>query len=375
MAMPRSDSDWMRAALAMARRGLGRTWPNPAVGCVLVRDGRIVGRGHTSPGGRPHAETMALAAAGSSAAGATAYVTLEPCAHQGQTPPCAAALIAASVTRVVTAQTDPDPRVDGGGHAMLRAAGIAVTTGVCADEAADVNAGFLCRVHHGRPMITLKLATSLDGRIAMANGESRWITGPDARRRVHAMRADHDAVLIGSGTALADDPMLDIRGMGSLPNPVRVIFDSRLAIPTDARLVATAREIPTWIVHSASAAASRRAALEDAGVTCISVAPAGSGRIDPVSALRALGERGLTRVFCEGGGTLAATLLECDLVDRLALFTAGKTIGATGIPALGALELGALVDTARFSLRSTSPVGADALSQWTRSQWTRIQRQ
>ncbi|MFN3293016.1 MAG: bifunctional diaminohydroxyphosphoribosylaminopyrimidine deaminase/5-amino-6-(5-phosphoribosylamino)uracil reductase RibD, partial [Gemmobacter sp.] len=209
----------MAHALALARRGLGRVWPNPSVACVIVQGGRVVGRGVTAPGGRPHAEPQALAQAGAAARGATAYVTLEPCAHHGRTPPCAAALVAAGVARVVSALQDPDPRVSGGGHGMLRAAGIAVTTGVLAAEAAALQRGFLTRVTQGRPMVTLKLALSLDGRIATATGESRWITAAPARARVHLMRACHDAVLVAGGTARADDPELTVRGLGVAHQP------------------------------------------------------------------------------------------------------------------------------------------------------------
>ena len=216
----------MDHALALARRGLGNTWPNPAVGCVLVRDGRVVGRGWTQPGGRPHAEVRALAQAGEAARGATAYVTLEPCAHHGKTPPCAEALIRSGVARVVTALTDPDPRVSGRGHAMLRAAGIAVTEGVRESAAREAQRGFLTRVTLGRPMLTLKLATSFDGRIATALGESQWITAPAARRQVHALRLTHDAVMVGGGTARADRPGLNVRGMGRVRQPVRVVVSS-----------------------------------------------------------------------------------------------------------------------------------------------------
>lgn len=356
----------MRAALALARRGLGQTWPNPTVGCVILRDGIVVGRGRTAPGGRPHAETEALAMAGDRARGATAYVTLEPCAHHGETPPCAQALIDAGLARVVVAASDPDPRVDGGGIAMLRAAGIRVDLGVCRQEAEEINAGFLCRLHKGRPMLTLKLATSLDGRIALASGESRWITGPQSRHAVHLARAQHDAIMVGSGTAKADDPMLDVRGMGPLPRPpVRIVTDTKLATPEHHRLITTAQDIPTWLVHTPHAPPARRAALNDAGATCIDI-PGPSARLDLTEAMAALAARGLTRIFCEGGGILAASLLAADLVDRVMLFTAGKAIGATGIPALGALEFASLADTGRFQLCQTRASGADSLSLWTR---------
>ena len=204
------DPSHMRAALALARRGLGTTWPNPSVGCVIVRHGRVVGRGHTAPGGRPHAEPQALAMAGEAAQGADVYVTLEPCDHTGQTPPCTGALIAARVARVIVAGSDPDRRVNGAGVARLRAAGIDVVTGVLAAEADEIQAGFLHRVRHGRPLVTLKLATTLDGRIATRSGESQWITGPAAREAVHALRGQHDAVLAGVGTVAGGQPVADV---------------------------------------------------------------------------------------------------------------------------------------------------------------------
>ena len=241
------DAAHMRAALAVAARGLGNTWPNPAVGCVLVREGVVVARGWTQPGGRPHAEVEALARAGDAARGSTAYVTLEPCSHWGRTPPCCDALIRAGVARVVCAMRDPDARVDGRGFARLRDAGIEVLEGMLEPQARRLQAGFIRRVTQGLPMVTLKLAATLDGRIATATGESRWITGAAARREVHAARARHDVVLVGSGTVLADDPALTVRSLG-VASPPRVVFDSRLRTPWDSRLVRTARETPTWLV-------------------------------------------------------------------------------------------------------------------------------
>src|SRR5713226_5495304 len=256
--MPSLDETAMRAALALARRGLGRVWPNPAVGCVVARDGRVVGRRWTQPGGRPHAETEALARAGEAAHGATAYVSLEPCSHWGKTPPCADALIAAGLGRVVVALEDPDPRVAGGGVARLRAAGIAVEAGLGAAEAAEINAGFFQRVRLGRPLVTLKLATSLDGRIATASGESRWITGPAARERAHLLRATHDGILVGTDTVLADNPQLTCRLPGlDAHSPVRVVIDRQLRIPLDAHIFAEARQVPTWVVTLAAADPAR----------------------------------------------------------------------------------------------------------------------
>ncbi|MCA0271550.1 MAG: bifunctional diaminohydroxyphosphoribosylaminopyrimidine deaminase/5-amino-6-(5-phosphoribosylamino)uracil reductase RibD [Proteobacteria bacterium] len=361
-----ADRQHMAHALGLARRGLGWVWPNPAVGCIIVKDGRILGRGWTQPGGRPHAETVALAAAGPAARGATAYVTLEPCAHHGRTPPCAEALIAAGVTRVVSAIEDPDPRVAGRGHAMLKAAGVSVETGLMAKEAALLQRGFLNRIRLGRPMLTLKLATSLDGRIATAAGESQWITGAEARRRVHAMRASHDAVLIGAGTARADDPSLTVRGLGISHQPVRIIASRNLDLPTEGQLARTAREVPVWLLHGASTPAAARQTWEKAGARLIEL-PEASGALDPTAMLAALGEAGLTRVFCEGGGQLAASLLVAGLVDDLAVFAAGTMLGADGRPAVGPLGLQALADAPGFRLASIERIGVDTLSLWSRA--------
>ena len=362
---PEDDRRHMAHALGLARRGLGRVWPNPAVGCVIVKDGRIVGRGWTQAGGRPHAETVALAQAGARVKGATAYVSLEPCAHHGKTPPCASALIAAGVARAVSALEDPDARVAGKGHAMLRNAGIAVETGVLAAEAEALQRGFLTRIRQGRPMVTLKLAMSLDGRIATASGESKWITGPEARRRVHAMRAAHDAVLVGAGTARADDPDLTARGLGVSHQPVRVVAARSLDLPEGSLLARTAREVPVWLMHGTSAPADRRAHWQQAGARLFECAE-GAGGLDPAAMLEALGAAGLTRVFCEGGGQLASALLTSGLVDEIALFTAGLALGADARPGLGPLGLTALDGAERFRLISVERVGADTLSLWSR---------
>jgi diaminohydroxyphosphoribosylaminopyrimidine deaminase/5-amino-6-(5-phosphoribosylamino)uracil reductase len=353
----------MSHALRLAARGLGNVWPNPAVGCVIVQDGIVVGRGWTQPGGRPHAEVRALDQARAAAEGATAYVTLEPCAHYGQTPPCAAALIAAKVARVVTALTDPDPRVSGQGHAMLRAAGIAVTEGVLTPEATRLNAGFLKRITQGLPLVTLKLATSLDGRTATATGESRWITGPEARRKVHALRMSHDAVMVGSGTALADDPDLTVRDMGAARQPVRIVLDRMLRHSPDSRLSRTARDHPVWVVHGPGAPEPARRAWQTTGASLIE-APVTDDRLDLGAALRALAERGLTRVLSEGGATVAAALVRVGLVDDLALFTGGPVIGAEGHPAFGPFGIAALADAPRAKLRQIEHLGADVFSLW-----------
>ncbi|MDP3959680.1 MAG: bifunctional diaminohydroxyphosphoribosylaminopyrimidine deaminase/5-amino-6-(5-phosphoribosylamino)uracil reductase RibD [Pseudorhodobacter sp.] len=362
--MNATDQRYMALALALAQRGLGRCWPNPAVGCVIASGGRIVGRGHTQPGGRPHAEVMALAQAAAEARGAIAYVTLEPCSHFGQTPPCADALIAAGIVRVVSALTDPDPRVSGRGHARLRAAGIAVTECVLQAEAAALNAGFVKRVTQGLPFVTLKLAASLDGRTASASGESRWITGPQARRAVHALRLSHDAVLVGAGTARADDPDLSVRDLGAAHQPVRIVIDSRLGHSPTSRLGCSAGADPVWLCHTDAAPATARAAWAATGARTIKCAASPDSHVDLRDALQQLAARGLTRILCEGGATLAAALIRARLVDELVLFSAGALIGAEGHPALGHLGLSALAEAPRLQLLSQQTVGTDTLSRW-----------
>lgn len=329
-----ADARHMDHALRLARRGLGNVWPNPAVGCVIIREGRVVGRGWTQPGGRPHAERMALDQAGAAARGATAYVTLEPCAHHGRTPPCAEALVSAGISRVVSALTDPDPRVAGRGYAILRAAGVTVDEGLRADKAAALQRGFLTRITQGRPMVTLKLATSFDGRIATRTGESRWITGDAARRHVHLLRLTHDAVMVGAGTARVDRPALNVRGFGPVRQPVRVVIATG---PVPDLLPEDADHGPLWVLP------------------------------DPLpEAMAELGHRGLTRVFCEGGGQLAASLLAADLVDELVGFTAGIVLGAEARPAIGALPLDRLADAPRFTLAEARRIGPDLLHRWVR---------
>jgi len=353
----------MQAALALARRGLGGVWPNPAVGCVIVRDGRVVGRGWTQPGGRPHAESEALARAGAAAHGATAYVTLEPCCHWGRTPPCADALIAAGLSRVVTAVEDPDPRVAGGGLARLRAAGLAVEAGLCAVEAAEINAGFLNRLRLGRPLVTLKLATSLDGRIATPRGESRWVTGSPARDYAHLLRATHDAILVGTDTVIADDPQLTCRLPGLADrSPVRVALDRNLRIPLTAQLIAQARQTATWVVTLGSADQARRKALSDAGVVVILAEPDAAGQVDLARALGLLGGQGLTRLLVEGGGRLAAALLRGGLVDRLVWLHAPLLLGGDAVPAVAALGLDRLADAPAFERVSSETLGDDLLT-------------
>lgn len=360
----------MTAALGLARRGLGRVWPNPAVGSVLVRpdlDGRIVGRGWTQPGGRPHAETEALARAGAAARGATAYVTLEPCAHHGETPPCSEALIAAGVARVVVAAGDPDPRVSGKGISMLEAAGISVSTGVCAAAAQDLNAGFFLRVVENRPLVTLKAATTLDGRIATATGESQWITGEAARRLGHALRARHDAILVGIDTVLADGPTLTCRLPGLEEcSPVRVIADSHLRLPITSRLAETAGEFPTWAVCARGVDPARREGLTKRGITVIETEPDGAGRPRVDAMLAELAKRGITRLLIEGGGQVAAAFLGANRVDGIAWFHAPSVIGGDGLPAVAGLGLSRLADSPGFVRVSRTDAGPDVLEEFQR---------
>jgi len=355
----------MALALSLGRRGQGTCWPNPAVGCVIVQGDRIVGRGWTQPGGRPHAETVALAQAGRLARGSTAYVSLEPCAHHGKTPPCAQALIDSGVARVVSAIEDSDPRVAGQGFEMLRAAGVDVTTGILADQAARDHAGFLTRTEQGRPFVTLKLACSFDGRIATSTGQSKWITSPQSRRVVHAMRARHDAVMVGAGTARADDPSLTVRDLGVVQQPVRVVVSRHLDVPLLGQLARTASEVPVWLCHGPSPDPERARAWRGLGAKLIPCALQ-DHHIDPADLLQQLGQEGLTRVFCEGGSALAASLLAADLVDELVGFTAGMAIGAEGLPAIGAMGLSELADAPRFDLVETKIVGPDVLQVWRR---------
>jgi diaminohydroxyphosphoribosylaminopyrimidine deaminase/5-amino-6-(5-phosphoribosylamino)uracil reductase len=360
----------MRAALALARRSLGSTWPNPAVGCVIVRDGHVIARGRTREGGRPHAEADAIAEAaksGLSLKGATAYVTLEPCSHHGRTPPCADALVASGVARVVSALEDPDPRVKGRGHERLKAAGIAVEVGEGAAEAAAINAGFLLRVREGRPLFHLKVAGSLDGRIATASGESKWITGEAARRDGHRLRAIHDAILVGAATAAADDPELTCRlpGLGGR-SPLRIVLDSQARLSPRSKLATSARVTPVWLVCTKTSPADRRDALNKLGVEIVEVESGDDGRIDVAAAGQALGARGLTRVLVEGGGQVAASFLKAGLVDGISSYRAGLILGADGRSAVGGLEFARLGSAPRFRLVSARQLQGDTLETWRR---------
>jgi diaminohydroxyphosphoribosylaminopyrimidine deaminase/5-amino-6-(5-phosphoribosylamino)uracil reductase len=352
-----SKTNYMHHALTLAARALGRAAPNPAVGCVIVSpDGRVVGRGWTQDGGRPHAEAMALAQAGAAARGATAYVTLEPCAHLGKTPPCADALVKAGVARVVAAVEDPDPRVKGRGFAILRDAGIEVVTGVLKQEAAEQNAGFFLRVSESRPLVTLKIAQSEDGWTARTPGEDQWLTGEEARRFAHLLRAKHDAILVGIETVLADDPELTCRLPG-LENysPLRVVLDTRLRLPQTSKLARTARQIPA-LVFTASDGGD---ALRAQGVEVVQVMRDAQGRPDIAAVLHALAERGVTRLLVEGGATVISAFVAAGFADRLELFTAPLTLGQSGRGAVGTLA-----ETPNFVRVNRRFLGVDLLESF-----------
>jgi diaminohydroxyphosphoribosylaminopyrimidine deaminase / 5-amino-6-(5-phosphoribosylamino)uracil reductase len=362
----------MAIALGLARRSLGATWPNPAVGCVLVQYGdggpAIVGRGWTASGGRPHAETEALRRAGLAAKGATAYVTLEPCSHHGRTPPCADALINAGIARAVIAIGDPDPRVSGRGVKQLQGAGIAVSLGVLADDAAELNAGFFSRINQSRPLVTLKIASTLDGRIASATGESQWITGDRARSVGHRLRAANDAVAVGIGTVLADDPELTCRLPGMLArSPVRIVFDSALRLPVDCRIARSARLTRSIVLTGSKADAARRRDLEKTGVEVMEVEPGADGRVDLEAALEALAGLGLTSLLCEGGGGLAGSFVREKLADRIAWFRGPTLIGGDGLASIAAFGVERLDDAPRFVRTALARAGEDTLETYRRA--------
>jgi diaminohydroxyphosphoribosylaminopyrimidine deaminase / 5-amino-6-(5-phosphoribosylamino)uracil reductase len=387
------DDRFMSLALALGRRGLGNTWPNPAVGAVVVRfDGGepiVVGRGWTQPGGRPHAETEALRRAGEASRGATLYVTLEPCSHYGKTPPCAGAVIAAGIARVVTAIEDPNA-LAAGGHAMLRANGIAVDVGVGAAEARRDLAGHLRRVRDHRPHVFLKLAVSADGKAGLAGRRPTAITGEAAHARVHMMRAMNDAILTGIGTVLSDDPRLTCRLPGmAARSPVRVVVDTGLRLPLSSALVRSARETPVWVLASTGAPADAEAALAAHGVKVLRLGVPGTAGLPPApgqttpgqraggrpavpgldlpAVLRLLADRGITRLMVEGGPIVTAAFLAADLVDEAALLHGPATIGADGIDALEGMPLSVLTASQRFLLRDTETVGPDTIEIFERA--------
>jgi diaminohydroxyphosphoribosylaminopyrimidine deaminase/5-amino-6-(5-phosphoribosylamino)uracil reductase len=354
-----ADQRWMREALRLAARARGSTAPNPMVGAVLVRGGRALARGWHRAAGEPHAEALALERAGRAARGATLYVTLEPCAHWGRTPPCVDAVLAARPARVVLGMRDPDPRTAGRSARRLRAAGIEVDVGVLEDACRELNAGFVSRVRRGRPFTQLKLALSLDGRIATRSGDSRWITGSAARAQGHLLRRAVDAVAVGSKTVLADDPALTARsGRRIVARPRRIAIDSRLVTPPGARLLDPRDPGRAWILTARGAPRERRRRLERAGARVLEV-PGRRGRLDLRAAWQTLGREGLNDVLVEGGGGLAAALLRAGLVDRIHLFVAPLLIGADGRPAIGELGVGRLDRALRLARVRARRIGQD----------------
>jgi diaminohydroxyphosphoribosylaminopyrimidine deaminase/5-amino-6-(5-phosphoribosylamino)uracil reductase len=347
----------MEMALRLARRALGTTAENPPVGCIIAKENKILGVGWTRPGGRPHAETEALVMAGEEARGATAYVTLEPCAHYGRTPPCAEALVKTGISRVVSGNEDPNPKVRGRGHAILRSAGIEVESlrnpGESGRNPGEL-AGFFMRIERNRPLVILKLAVSADGKIAAGKGKRTRITGDEAQARAHLMRAQSDAILVGLETVRIDNPSLLCRLPGLVSrSPIRLVADSRLDIPRDSELVRSAKEVPTWVLSTVAGDVGP-------GVEAIVCRPAADGRVDLRDAMTTLAGRGINRVMVEGGAALARSLLDADLVDEVALFEARATIGEGGVDAISGLPLSTIRD--RFRLTSQETLGSDALS-------------
>jgi diaminohydroxyphosphoribosylaminopyrimidine deaminase/5-amino-6-(5-phosphoribosylamino)uracil reductase len=359
------DARFMALALALGRRGLGNTWPNPAVGAVIVKDGVIVGRGWTQSGGRPHAEVEALRHARKNAQGATLYVTLEPCSHQGKSPPCADAIARAGITRVVSAIEDPNPEVAGKGHEKLRAKGIAVDIGIGADGARRAHAGHFARVQKARPYVTLKLALSEDGKAGLAGRKPIALTGDAARNRVFQMRGHSDAILVGIGTVLSDNPQLNCRLPGMLErSPVRVVLDATLKLPMSTSVVATVTATPTWVFTSRKPSAIAEEILQQKGCKVFRVGDA-NGMLDIDEVLKILAEQGITRLMVEGGPKIAASFVGGGLVDEVMLLRAEKTIGADGIDALEGMPLGAL--TEGLQSHGTERLGADTLEIFERT--------
>jgi len=355
------DINHMRTALALAKRGLGIVAPNPAVGCVIVKgDGQVAGRGWTQIGGRPHAENEAIRRAGAQCNGATAYVTLEPCSHEGKTPPCSMSLVNAGIKRVVVACEDPDPRVSGNGIKILKKAGIEVVQGILEKEAKSLNMGFFTRLSKGRPLFTLKSATSLDGKIATQSGQSKWITGSEARAIGHMLRARNDAIVIGVGTALADKPELTCRinGMEGY-SPSRVIIDSSLKLPLPNPLVKTAKKTPTIVLTTTMADKKKIFLLKKQGVKVIGLAPLPSGQLAPELIAKTLGTRGLNNVLIEGGSKIAGSFIAAGLVDRLAWFHAPQIIGGDGLNSIAEYGVDKLLEAKSFKRITQHECGKD----------------
>ena len=361
-----ADARLMDAALALGRRNLGHTAPNPSVGAILVKDGLVVGRGCTASGGRPHAEVIAIDQAGEAARGATLYVTLEPCSHRGRTGPCCEAIVAAGISRVVCALGDPNPLVAGQGLAHLRGHGIEVAEGIGAAQAARDHRGHVAVMTRHRPMVTLKLAETADGFVAGGPYDPRLsITGVAANGAVHVMRAMHDAIMVGIGTVLADEPLMTVRLPGVAAKPLRIVLDKDARIPLRSRLIETAPDVPVLVVIGTGAPIDRVEAIEALdGVACLAAAIGEDGRLDLAPVLAKLAERGITRVFSEGGPTVAGALIAADLVDEIYIFTASRPLGDEGVATLPPAARAMLGDPARFRPGEITWIGPDRLSSW-----------
>lgn len=363
-ALATDDSRFMDLAMTIGRRGLGNTWPNPAVGAVIVKDGVIVARGWTQPGGRPHAEAEALRRAKKDAQGATLYVTLEPCSHQGKSPPCADAIIRAGISRVVSAMDDPNPEVAGKGHEKLRTKGIVVDVGLGADEARRVHAGHISRVTKRRPHVMLKLAISADGKVGLAGRKPAAISGEVARERVFQLRGQCDAILVGIGTVLADNPHLTCRLPGmEESSPTRVVLDAQLRVPLNMAVVATVRETPTWVFASRKASTIAEEILQQRGCKVFRTDDE-NGRLALDQVMKTLADEGVSRLIVEGGPIVAASLVKADLVDEVILIRSEKSIGEDGIAPLEGLPLDAL--TGRLKARDLEKIGSDTIETYER---------
>ncbi len=364
------DRRMMDRALRLARRGLGRTAPNPVVGCVLVQDGQVVGEGFHPKAGAGHAEVFALREAGSRARGATAYVTLEPCSHYGRTPPCVDALIQAGVVEVVAAMGDPDERVAGRGFERLKEAGIVVRVGVRQAESVALNRPFVSRILRGRPLLTVKMAASMDGKTATQTGQSQWITGVAARVSVGRLRDTHDVIMVGIGTVLADDPKLNCRIVGGR-DPIRLVVDSQLRIPDAAQVWSSSVAAPLWLA-TVGAGGERAQYLQRRGAKIIACRDDGVGRVDLNDLLKQLGDLGINSVLSEAGAVLTGALMRSGLVDRLALYLAPMLIGGVGAPGLlGNMGVDDLKEAPRLHGAEISRVGSDFLLTASLGDWMR----
>ena len=354
------DQKWMKKALRLAVRGIGNVSPNPPVGCILVKKENIISRGWTQPSGRPHAEVMALKQAGERAEGATAYCTLEPCAHFGRTSPCCDALIEAGISRVVVAVKDPDPRVDGKGIKRLREAGISVVEDVCKDHALEIMQGFFNVLNFARPFVTLKLGMSIDSRLATNAGESKWITGDKARQSVHLLRAKNDAILTGVGTIIRDDPQLNCRLPGLEGySPTRILVDSKLRLPVDSQFAQTASKHKSFVFTTDKEDASKREVLTDMGVNVFQISSDKGEQVSMPQCLKKIAQEGITTVLVEAGTALSTNLLHNNLLDKLVVYRAPTVIGGDGIAAWHPLGVEHLAESKTFAIQKIEQIGSD----------------